>query len=150
MSKRKEIIDALVQAYWKELETVQNYIANSVNLEGVRAEQIKDSLAKDVGEELTHAQTLARRIHELGGVVPGSLEFKAEQTAMQPPADSTDVVSVIRGVIAAEEDAIQHYNKLIQLTDGEDYVTQDLVIGLLADEESHRRQFEGFLKEFER
>ncbi len=150
MSKRKEIIDALVQAYWKELETVQNYIANSVNLEGVRAEQIKDSLGKDVGEELTHAQTLARRIHELGGVVPGSLEFKAEQTAMQPPADSTDVVSVIRGVIAAEEDAIQHYNKLIQLTDGEDYVTQDLVIGLLADEESHRRQFEGFLKEFER
>ncbi len=150
MSKRKEIIDALVQAYWKELETVQNYIANSVNLEGVQAEQIKDSLGKDVGEELTHAQTLARRIHELGGVVPGSLEFKAEQTAMQPPADSTDVVSVIRGVIAAEEDAIQHYNKLIQLTDGEDYVTQDLVIGLLADEESHRRQFEGFLKEFER
>ena len=150
MSKRKEIIDALVQAYWKELETVQNYIANSVNLEGVRAEQIKDSLGQDVGEELTHAQTLARRIHELGGVVPGSLEFKAEQTAMQPPADSTDVVSVIRGVIAAEEDAIQHYNKLIQLTDGEDYVTQDLVIGLLADEESHRRQFEGFLKEFER
>ncbi len=150
MSKRKEIIEALIQAYWKELETVQNYIANSVNLEGVRAEQIKDSLAKDVTEELTHAQTLARRIHELGGVVPGSLEFKAEQSDLQPPADSTDVVSVIRGVIAAEEDAIQHYNKLIQLSDGEDYVTQDLIIGLLADEESHRRQFESFLKEFER
>jgi len=32
--------------------------------------------------------------------------------------------------------------------DGEDYVTQDLCIRLLADEEEHLVQFKGFLKEY--
>lgn len=38
---REKIIELLTKAYWKELETVQNYLANSVNLDGVRAEEIK-------------------------------------------------------------------------------------------------------------
>ena len=34
--------------------------------------------------------------------------------------------------------------------DGIDYVTQDLCITLLADEEQHRREFRGFLMEYEK
>lgn len=148
MKKKKEIIRALEDAYWKELETVQNYIANSINLDGVRAEEIKAALAADVTAELGHAQQLARRIKVLGGRVPGSYEFKARQKELQPPRETTDVVCVIRGVIAAEEDAIEGYNALIRLCDGVDYVTQDLAITLLADEEAHREQFHSFLKEY--
>ena len=148
MKKRKEIIRALEDTYWKELETIQNYIANSVNLDGVRAEEIKAALAADVAAELGHAQQLARRIKVLGGRVPGSYAFEPRQKELQPPRDTTDVVAVIRGVIAAEEDAIAGYNKLIKLCDGEDYVTQDLAITLLADEEGHREQFNSFLKEY--
>lgn len=150
MKKHKEIIRALEDAYWKELETVQNYIANSINLDGVRAEEIKAALAADVTAELGHAQQLAGRIKVLGGRVPGSFEFEARQKELQPPRDTTDVAAVIRGVIAAEEDAIEGYNKLIKLCDGKDYVTQDLAITLLADEEGHRQQFASFLKEYAR
>jgi bacterioferritin len=150
MKKHKEIIRALEDAYWKELETVQNYIANSINLDGVRAEEIKAALAEDVAAELGHAQQLAGRIKVLGGRVPGSFEFEARQKELQPPRDTTDVAAVIRGVIAAEEDAIEGYNKLIKLCDGKDYVTQDLAITLLADEEGHRQQFASFLKEYAR
>lgn len=150
MKKNKEIIRALEDAYWKELETVQNYIANSVNLDGVRAEEIKASLAADVAAELGHAQQLARRIKVLGGRVPGSFEFEARQKELQPPRDTTDVVSVIKGVIAAEQDAMDGYNKLIRLCDGRDYVTQDLAITLLTDEEGHCQQFTSFLKEYAR
>lgn len=144
-----QIIAELQVAYWMELETVMNYIANSTNLDGVRAEEIKKALAADVAEELTHAQTLARRIKTIGGTVPGSLEFSGSQKDLQPPAKNTNVVSVIRGVIAAEESAIAQYNKLIKLCDGVDYVTQDLCIQALADEENHRRDFMGYLKEYE-
>ncbi len=148
MEKRQEIIDNLIKSYWMEIETVINYIANSVNLDGVRAEEIKKSLAQDITEEIGHAQTLAKRIKEIGGLVPGSLEFKPSQTFLQPKGDTTDVATVIEGVIEAEEGAIEQYNKIIQLCDGVDYVTQDLVIGLLAMEESHRIEFVGFLKEY--
>jgi bacterioferritin len=146
---RQQIIDMLTIAYWMEIETVTNYIANSVDLDGVRAEEIKKSLALDVTEELTHAQTLAKRIKEIGGRVPGSTGFRAMQKSLQPPPDTTDVVAVIRGVIEAEDSAIAHYGKLIEVCgEAHDYVTEDLCITTLADEEGHRVMFAGFLKEY--
>jgi bacterioferritin len=108
-ARTQQIIDELVVAYWAEIETVQNYLANSSNLDGVRAEEIKKSLAADITEEIGHAQQLAGRIRVLGGTVPGSKQFKATQDTLQPPADSTDVVSVIKGVMDAEEGAIAQY-----------------------------------------
>ena len=149
-AKRKEIIDLLTRAYWMELETVQNYIANSVNLDGVRAEEIKKSLSADITDEVGHAQQFAARIKELYGLVPGSCGFKADQKMLQPPQDTTDVAAVIRGVIDAEQGAIDHYVRVIKACDGVDYVTQDMVTTILKDEEGHLRQFEGFLKEYEK
>ncbi len=148
--KQQQIVEELKVAYWMEIETVMSYLANSTNLDGVRAEEIKKSLAADIVEELGHAQILAKRIKVLEGQVPGSQEFRATQTALQPPADNTDVISVIKGVIAAEEGAIAQYRKIIELCDGTDYVTQDLCITVLADEEEHRRAFIGYLSEYEK
>ena len=56
---------------------------------------------------------------------------------------------VIRGVIQAEEGAIEHYNRIVEVTDGVDWTTQDLVIEILRDEEGHRSLFLGFLREYE-
>ena len=139
----------LLESYGMELETVMNYLANSVNLDGVRAEEIKKSLAADVPGEIAHAQQLAARIKQLGGQIPGSkgIAFGGQ---IQPVTDSTDVVGVIRSVIAAEEAACAQYKKIIKAVEGEDYVTQDLCIRLLADEEEHLVQFKGFLKEYAR
>ena len=118
--KREEIIELLTKAYWMELETVMSYIANSVNPDGLRAQEIVESLQEDIQEELGHAQQFAARIKELYGVVPGSLEFSAEQSYLQPPEQQTDIVHVIKGVIEAETGAIEHYNRIIEVTDGVD------------------------------
>ncbi|MFN3190465.1 MAG: ferritin-like domain-containing protein [Aureliella sp.] len=147
--KTQAIITELTTAYFMELETVMNYIANSVHLDGVRAEEIKKSLAADVTEEIGHAQQLADRIKTIGGTIPGSEQFKASQSSLQPPTKTTDVVAVIKGVIDAEDAACSQYMKIIELCDGVDYVTQDMCITLLADEEQHRREFRGFLLEYE-
>jgi bacterioferritin len=147
--KRDKIVELLTKAYWMEIETVMSYIANSVNPDGVRAQEIVEALEEDIQEELTHAQTFAQRIKELYGVVPGSMEFKAEQTFLQPPDKQTDIVHIIKGVIEAERGAIQHYTRLIEECDGVDYATQDMVIDILRDEQGHMRLFEGFLRELE-
>jgi len=147
--KRAEILELLEQAYWMEIETVMSYIANSINPDGVRAQEIRESLEEDIQEELGHAQQYANRIKELDGVVPGSEQFTAEQSFLQPPDEQTDIVHVIKGVIEAESGAIEHYNRIIEVTDGVDWVTQDMVIEILRDEEGHRRLFQGFLREYE-
>lgn len=147
MADNSEVISMLKTAYCMELETVMNYLAYSINLDGVRAEEIKKSLAADVTEELGHANELGKRIKQIGGLLPGSASVKVGQQ-QQPSEDTTDVVGAIKAVIDAEESAIAHYKKIIKVTDGEDYVTQDLAIRLLADEEEHLVLFRGFLKEY--
>ena len=144
---KEQIVTSLTKAYMMEVETVLNYLANSLDLEGVRAEFIKQALATDIQEELGHAQQLGNRIKQLHGKVPGSLSLEMTQRSLQPQKDPTDVLNVIKGVLAAEEAAIEQYNSLIKLTDGTDYVTQDLAITILGAEEAHRQQFEGYLKE---
>jgi bacterioferritin len=147
--EREKIIGMLKKAYWMEIETVMSYISNSINPDGVRAQEIIESLNADIQEELGHAQQFAARIKELYGVVPGSLDFTAEQSYLQPPEQQTDIVHVIKGVIEAETGAIEHYNRIIDETEGSDPVTNDMVIAILRDEEGHRRLFEGYLREYE-
>jgi len=147
--EREKIIATLTRAYWMEIETVMSYLANSTNPDGVRAQEIIKSLREDIQEELGHATQFATRIKELYRVVPGSMDFEAEQTYLQPPEHQTDIVHMIKGVIEAESGAINFYNEIIQATDEPDPVTNDMVIAILNDEEGHRRLFEGFLREYE-
>ncbi len=146
--KREEIVELLKTAYFAELETVINYVTNSTNPDGVRAQEIKEALEEDIQEELQHAQQFAARIKELYGVVPGSMDFRAEQTLLQPAEQQTDVVHVIKGVIDAETKAIELYTRVVEATEEADPVTNDMVIAILRDEQGHRRLFEGFLREY--
>jgi bacterioferritin len=116
--RREQILELLEQAYWMEIETVMSYIAASTNLDGIRAQEIREALEEDIQEELGHAQQFATRIKELYGVVPGSEGFEAQQHSLQPPESSTDIVHVIRGVIDAEVGGIEHYNRIIEAADG--------------------------------
>jgi bacterioferritin len=148
-SQREELLELMKKAYFMELETVMNYVTNSINPDGVRAQEIRESLQEDIQEELAHAQQWGNRIKELYGVVPASMDFEAGQRGLQPPDQQTDVVHVIKGVIEAETDAIEHYNKIIEFTEGVDPVTNDMTIAILRDEEQHRRLFEGYLREYQ-
>ncbi len=144
-----EVIQLLKKAYGDEIETVMNYMSNSIVLDGVRAEEIKESLDQDIQEELTHARQLGERLKQLDDAPPGSMAFEATQESLQPPEDTTDVLAVIDGVIEAEEDAIETYRALITAAEeNDDPVTEDLAVTILADEEAHRTEFRGYRKEY--
>ncbi|GAD51367.1 rubrerythrin [Halarchaeum acidiphilum MH1-52-1] len=145
-----EVIRLLKKAYQDEIETVMNYMSNSIVLDGVRAEEIKESLQTDIQEELGHAEELGNRLKQLEEAPPGSGAFEATQDTLQPPADTTDVLSVIEGVLDAENDAIDTYRALVHAAaDADDPVTEDLATTILADEEAHRTEFRGYRKEYE-
>ena len=80
--------------------------------------------------------------------MPGPGDFEATQDFLQPPDDQREIATVIRGVIAAETGAIEHYEAVVAATDQIDPVTNDMVIDILHDEQRHRRLFEGFLREY--
>jgi hypothetical protein len=47
MATNHDIINELRKSYAMELETVRNYLANSIDLDGVRAKEIKRALLRD-------------------------------------------------------------------------------------------------------
>jgi len=145
MNNNQKIIEELHRAYWAEIETVMNYLAHSTNLDGVSAEEIKEKLNEEVNDELGHAKKLAARIKELNAIVKASESFSANQKTLQEKTDTTDV----KYVIDAETDAIKTYKNIIEITEGKDFVTQDLATQILADEEKHKTLFEGFKKAYE-
>lgn len=144
-----DVVELLREAYLDEMETVLNYQTNAIVLDGIRAEEIKESLQADIQEELGHARRLGERLKQLEARPPASEEFTAHQDTLQPPTDSTDVLSVIRGVLDAEEAAISTYRELVDVADAAgDPVTEDLAVELLGDEEAHRMEFRGFEREY--
>jgi bacterioferritin len=58
--------------------------------------------------------------------------------------------NIIKGGLAAEDGAIVESTQIIKLCDGVDFVTEDMVIGIHGGEEDHRREFIGFLQEYEK
>ena len=146
-----QVIDLLQKGYNDEIETVMNYLTNSYVLQGLRADEVRESLRTDAREEeLTHAGMIAERLTELDARPPGSAEFEARQESIQPPDDPADVLSVIDGVIEYEEEAIETYRSLIRAAqEADDPVTEDLAIDILGDEESHRAEFRSFHRDFE-
>ena len=148
MDKTQEIVSELKRSYAIEWETMQNYLAHSIDLEGANAEFIRRSLDEEITVKLNHARRLAKRINVLGGHLPASFELARNQNLLQPLLGNPDVMAVIRGVISVNEASITQYQKIINLTEGLDYVTQDLVIDLLSDEREHRRLFLGFLTQY--
>ncbi|NEU59033.1 ferritin-like domain-containing protein [Halorussus sp. MSC15.2] len=145
----QEVTDLLKKAYSDEIETVMNYLTNSIVLDGVSAEEVKESLETDIQEELNHAEMLGQRLKQLDERPPASYDFEARQESLQPPENSTDVLSVIEGVLDAEEDAIETYRSLITAAGDEDPVTEDIAVTILADEEAHRTEFRGFKREYD-
>ncbi|WP_049900222.1 ferritin-like domain-containing protein [Halococcus agarilyticus] len=144
------VLELLEDARNDEFETVINYQTNAAALAGVEAEEIADSLSADVQEELGHAEEIGERITQLGGQPKGSFELEMGQESLQPPEDPTDVLSVIDGVIEAEEGAVETYRELIAVAEeAGDPVTEDFATELLADEEAHLAEFEGYRLEYE-
>jgi bacterioferritin len=145
MQRVSEIVAELKISYATEIEITQNYLANAIDLEGARAEAIKELLDEEVQTALGHARRLAKRIKALEGRVPGSLELPKLQSDLQPPIDNTDVDSVLLGAIKAEDAAIAQYERIIWLCDGHDFVTLDLVIELLVEERERCRRLVALL-----
>jgi ferritin-like protein len=146
VDKTKEIVAELKKSYAGEFETLQNYVAHAVDLEGTIAETVGTSLEASISQRLKNVRRLARRITVLGGRVPGSLELTRSQNYLQPAAEKADPLAVLRGILRASEAAIAQYEKIIALTEGNDYLTQDLMIDLLSQERDQHRLFMSLLR----
>ena len=133
----EELIAGLNQALSEELTALFQYLWHHIQGRGIESAAVSEIFKATSMSEMNHAYKLAERIDLLGG---------APTLSMVPPKTGGDVRQMIQDDLAAEYAAIKTYKRLIELADDEDDdVTEQMLIGILKDEEEHANQWEGIL-----
>lgn len=141
----KDLIKDLDKAYCDEWLAFYAYWYMAQTVEGKGYEDMSEFLNKIAKDELEHAQEVANRIIELGGL-PTNNPINLEKNANAPYPGVVKELSnydkIIKLVEAAEAGAIEVYNKIAKKTFGKDHDTYQLVTHILGEEIAHEEMFE--------
>jgi len=141
----KDLIKDLDKAYCDEWLAFYAYWYMAQTVEGKGYEDMSEFLNKIAKDELEHAQEVANRIIELGGLPtnnPVNLEKNANAPYPGVVKELSDYDGIIKLVEAAEAGAIEVYNKIAKKTFGKDHDTYQLVTHILGEEIAHEEMFE--------
>ena len=141
----KDLIKDLDMAYCDEWLAFYAYWYMAQTVEGKGYEDMSEFLGKIAKDELEHAQEVANRIIELGGLPtnnPVNLEKNANAPYPGVVKELSDYDKIIKLVEAAEAGAIEVYNKIARKTFGKDHDTYQLVTHILGEEITHEEMFE--------
>ncbi len=145
----KDLIKDLDKAYCDEWLAFYAYWYMAQAVEGKGYEDMQEFLDKIAKDELEHAQELAERIIELGGLPtnkPSNLEKNANAPYPGVMKELSDYDEIIKLVTDAEAGAIEVYNKLAKKTFGKDHDTYQLATHILGEEITHEEMFENLLE----
>jgi len=109
---------------------------------------IKGDFEEHAAAELDHADRLAHRIQQLGGVPiyhPVELAAKAADVGVQPEQAPTLTDMVIANLMV-ERQQIESYTNFIRQIGDKDLVTRQILIGILAETEEHAAEMSDYLK----
>jgi bacterioferritin len=119
------------------------YMAVSLLSPGLKAE-----FEAHAQQELNHADRLATRIQQLGGVPIFDLQElagKAAAIGVHPEQGTTLNEMVIENLLL-ERRQVEAYTALIRELGDKDLITRELLLGILAETEAHASELSDFLK----
>lgn len=140
-------LDALLKelnsAYCDEWLAYYQYWIGARVAQGKMAHVLVTELEEHAGEELEHAEKLAKRIVELGGTpaISPDLWLKESKCGYLPPKDP-DAAVLLQQNLQAERCAIEVYYKLLEMVKDKDLVTKYLIREILEDELEHEQDLE--------
>jgi bacterioferritin len=109
---------------------------------------LKDDFEAHATMELQHADILAERIQQLGGVpvyTPHEIATKASEAGVQPEQGITLSDMVIENLLL-ERQQIVAYTELIRTLGDTDLTTRRVLMTILADTEKHASELADYLK----
>jgi bacterioferritin len=138
-----EIITALNKAYADEWLAYYQYFIEAKVIKGIMKDAAIAELTQHADDELRHANMIADRILQLGGVPLLNPQdwFTHTNCSYEEPKDF-DVVSILEDSIKGEQCAISIYSQLADMTRHKDIVTYDIISEILADEVEHEEDLQ--------
>jgi bacterioferritin len=142
--RQADIIALLNDSMATELVCVLRYRRHHFTARGLASPRIAEEFLVHAGEELAHADQLARRIVQLGGLP----DFAPDTLARRSHAaydDYSDLKAMIKADLVAERVAIESYRQIIALVGTRDPSTRRMLEDILRDEERHAEELKDWL-----
>ena len=141
---RKGLVKLLNDALATELVCVLRYKRHHFTAHGLASPSIADEFAVHALEEMGHVDRLARRIVQLGGEPDFSPDTLIQRSHAEYDA-TLELASMIRTNLIAERVAVESYTQLVRLVGERDPSTRRLLEDILADEQRHADELQGWL-----
>ena len=133
---REAVIRMLNEALATELVCVLRYKRHYFMAKGIHSDPVKAEFLAHAGEEMVHADRLAKRLVELGGEPNFSPDgLSARSHAEYVEGDTLN--AMIKEDLIAERIAIESYREMIAYLGEHDPTTQRMLKEILTAEEEH-------------
>ncbi len=141
---RDDIVRLLNDSLATELVCVLRYKRHHFTAQGLASAKIAEEFLVHANEEATHADWLAKRIVQLGGV-PDFSPDSLTQRSHAAYDESDDLTAMITANLVAERIAIEAYSQMIELIGDKDSTTRRLIESILSAEQSHAEELRDWL-----
>lgn len=139
-------VKVLNDALATELICTLRYRQHSFVARGINSEPIAQEFLVHSNEELVHADQIARRIVQLGGI-PEFNPDRLAQLAHSEYAVCDTLVDMIRENLVAERIAIESYREMVRYFSEHDPTTRAMLETVLAKEEEHADELADLLQD---
>ena len=144
----QRVVQALNQLRSTEIMSYLQYMQHQYMAVSLLSPALKAEFQAHATQELDHANRLAERIQQLGGVPiydPKEIAAKAANVGVVREQGATLTEMVVEDLMV-ERQQIEVYTALIREMGDEDLVTRQMLIGILAETEKHASELADYLK----
>ena len=144
----RQIVHELNQLRATEITSFLQYKQHAYMAVSMLAPGLKDDFEAHATLELQHADRLATRIQQLGGVPiynPAEIASKAAEVGVRPEQGPTLTDMVMENLLL-ERRQVAEYTTLIREIGDRDPTTRRLLVEILVDTEQHASELADYLK----
>ena len=144
----QRIIQALNGLRSTEIMSYLQYMQHQYMAVSLLSPGLKTEFEAHASQELDHANRLAARVQQLGGVPiydPKEISSKAANVGVVPEQGAT-LAEMVAEDLMLERQQIEVYTALIREIGDQDLVTRHVLLGILAETEKHASELADYLK----
>lgn len=144
----KNVVTSLNRLRSTEVTSYLQYKQHAYMAVSLLSPGLKTEFEAHAAQELVHADRLATRIQQLGGVPIFDLRELASKAASIGihPEQGTTLADMVMENLLLERRQIEAYSALIRELGDKDLVTREMLLDILQDTESHASELADFLK----
>lgn len=145
-----KLIEELNKAYADEWLAYAQYWLGSKIVKGPMRGAVAAELLQHANDEFRHAGMIADRIIQLGGIpIPKPEDWYTLTNCGYEAPEDPYVETVLDQNIKGEQCAIVTYQKMLEMLEGKDPVTYNIVVQILADEVEHEEDLQALKEDIE-